>query len=53
MDFIKSCPEVLITFGLNALIGRIEPHVSNAIVNFFSDKTIEVTTNVIGPQDQR
>ena len=53
MDSIKVSPEALITFGLNTLIGRIEPHVSNSIVNFFSDKAIGVTTNVIGPQQQR
>ena len=53
MDFIKVSPEALITFGLNALIGRIEPHVSNSIANFFSDKAIGVATNVIGPQHQR
>jgi hypothetical protein len=53
MDLIKVSPEAVITFGLNTLIGRIEPHVSNSIVNFFSDKAIGVTTNVIGPQQQR
>ena len=53
MDWIKASPEALITFGLNELIGSIEPHVANAIVGFFSDKAIGVTTNVIGPQKQR
>jgi diacylglycerol O-acyltransferase len=53
MDAIKVSPEAVITFGLNTLIGRIEPHVSSSIVNFFSDKAIGVTTNVIGPQQQR
>jgi len=53
MDLIKVSPEAVITFGLNTLLGRIEPHVSNSIVNFFSDKAIGVTTNVIGPQQQR
>ena len=53
MDAIKVSPEALITFGLNALIGRIEPHVANPITNFFSDKTIGVTTNVVGPQTER
>lgn len=53
MDSIKVSPEALITFGLNSLIGRIEPHVANSITNFFSDKTIGVTTNVIGPQEER
>jgi WS/DGAT/MGAT family acyltransferase len=53
MDWIKVSPEALITFGLNELLGSIEPHVANSIVGFFSDKAIGVTTNVIGPQKQR
>jgi diacylglycerol O-acyltransferase / wax synthase len=53
MDSIKVSPEALITFGLTTLIGRIEPHLSKSIVNFFSDKAIGVTTNVMGPQQQR
>lgn len=53
MDSIKASPEALLTFGLNSLIGRIEPHVANSITNFFSDKTIGVTTNVVGPQEER
>jgi len=53
MDWIKVSPEALITFGLNELIGSIEPHLANSIVGFFSDKAIGVTTNVIGPQKQR
>ncbi len=53
MDWIKVSPEAIITFGLNRVIGSIEPHVANSIVGFFSDKAIGVTTNVIGPQKQR
>jgi len=53
MDSIKISPEALITFGLNNLIGRFEPHLSKSVVNFFSNKAIGVTTNVIGPQQQR
>jgi WS/DGAT/MGAT family acyltransferase len=53
MDSIKNSPEALITFGMNSLIGRTEPHVSKSIVNFFSAKAIGVTTNVIGPKSQR
>jgi len=53
MDSIKVSPEAIITFGLNTLIGRIEPHLSKAMVTFFSNKAIGVTTNVIGPQQQR
>jgi WS/DGAT/MGAT family acyltransferase len=53
MDAIKNSPEAVITFGLNSLIGRVEPHLSKSIVNFFSNKAIGVTTNVIGPRRQR
>ena len=53
MDWIKVSPEAFITFGLNKVIGRMEPHLSNSIVNFFSNKAIGVTTNVVGPQCQR
>src|SRR5665647_2869216 len=53
MDWIKVSPEAIITFGLNRVIGSIEPHVANSIVGFFSDKAIGVTTNVVGPQSQR
>jgi hypothetical protein len=53
MDWIKVSPEAVLTFGLNELIGSIEPHVANSIVGFFSDKAIGVTTNVRGPQKQR
>lgn len=53
MDEIKHSPETIITFGINQLIGRIEPHVEKYIVNFFSNKAIGVTTNVIGPRQPR
>ena len=53
MDWIKVSPEASMTFGLNTLIGRLESHLSNSIVNFFSDKAIGVTTNVAGPQSER
>ena len=53
MDAIKASPEAFITFGLNTVIGQIEPHISKSIVNFFSNKAIGVTTNVIGPRQER
>src|SRR5665647_647023 len=53
MDSIKISPEAFITFGLNNLIGRFEPHLSKSVVSFFSNKAIGVTTNVMGPQQQR
>ena len=53
MDSIKDSPEARITFGLNTLIGRAESHLSRSMVSFFSDKAIGVTTNVMGPRQQR
>ena len=53
MDAIKASPEAFFTFGLNTVIGQIEPHISNTITNFFSNKAIGVTTNVIGPLQER
>jgi WS/DGAT/MGAT family acyltransferase len=53
MDAIKTSPEAIITFGLNTLIGRSERHIEKFLVNFFSSKAIGVTTNVIGPGQQR
>ena len=53
MDWIKISPEATLTFTLNRVIGRLEPHLSNSLVNFFSDKAIGVTTNVRGPEQQR
>jgi len=53
MDSIKGSPEASITFGLNTLIGRAEPHLSRSLVSFFADKAIGVTTNVMGPREQR
>lgn len=53
MDLIKISPEAVMTFGLTTLIGSIEPHLANSIVSFFANKAIGVTTNVIGPRQQR
>jgi len=53
MDAIKTSPEAVITFGLNTLIGRSERHIERFVVDFFSSKAIGVTTNVIGPREQR
>jgi diacylglycerol O-acyltransferase / wax synthase len=53
MDFIKGSPEAYLTFTLNKVIGLLDRHLSTSITNFFSDKAIGVTTNVIGPQTQR
>jgi len=53
MDSIKGSPEAFLTFTLNKAIGLLDRHLSNSITNFFSDKAIGVTTNVIGPRTLR
>jgi WS/DGAT/MGAT family acyltransferase len=53
MDSIKGSPEAFLTFTLNKAIGLLDRHLSSPVINFFSDKAIGVTTNVIGPQTQR
>jgi WS/DGAT/MGAT family acyltransferase len=49
MDWLKSSPEAVMTFGLITAIGRTVADVERFIVNFFANKAIGVTTNVPGP----
>jgi WS/DGAT/MGAT family acyltransferase len=53
MDRIKESPEALITFGLINAIGLTHPKVEDLLVDFFSSKAIGVTTNVMGPLQDR
>lgn len=53
MDRIKASPEALITFGLINAIGLTHPKVEDLLVDFFSSKAIGVTTNVMGPLQDR
>jgi len=53
MDEIKRTPEAMVTFGLINAIGRTNPDVERLLVDFFSNKAFGVTTNVIGPREQR
>lgn len=53
MDRIKASPEVLITFGLINAIGLTHPRIEDLLVDFFSGKAIGVTTNVMGPLQDR
>jgi WS/DGAT/MGAT family acyltransferase len=53
MDVIKHSPESAITFGLTEGIGLIGANVGKPLVDFFADKAVGVTTNVIGPREQR
>ncbi len=53
MDRIKESPEALITFGLINAIGLTHPKIEDLLVDFFSSKAIGVTTNVMGPLQDR
>ncbi|MCB0917669.1 MAG: DUF1298 domain-containing protein [Actinobacteria bacterium] len=53
MDDIKSSPEALVTFGIIETLGAINATVTKNMVSFFSGKGIGVTTNVIGPRNER
>jgi WS/DGAT/MGAT family acyltransferase len=53
MDAIKRSPEVAITYQLLSAIGRAPKEVERFLVNFFADKAIGVTTNVVGPSEPR
>jgi WS/DGAT/MGAT family acyltransferase len=53
MDQIKHSPEAVLTFGLIQAIGRTNPEVERVLVDFFSNKAFGVTTNVMGPGEQR
>jgi len=50
MDWLKSSPEAAITFGLITAIGLAPRVAERAIVDFFANKAIGVTTNVAGPR---
>lgn len=53
MDDIKNSPEALVTFGIIETLGAVNATVTKNMVSFFSGKGIGVTTNVIGPRNQR
>jgi hypothetical protein len=53
MDGIKASPEAMITFGLINAIGMTRSGIERGLVDFFSDKAIGVTTNVMGPLHHR
>ena len=53
MDWLKRSPEAPMTFALMALIARTVPLVERALVDFFANKAIGVTTNVAGPRSPR
>jgi diacylglycerol O-acyltransferase len=53
MDTIKASPEAAMTFAMIQAIGRTNPDLARLLVNFFADKAIGVTTNVVGPPHAR
>ena len=53
MDWIKSSPEAQITYGLINVIGRTNRTLERYLVDFFANKAIGVTTNVVGPRTPR
>ena len=53
MDWLKRSPEAPLTFALMGVIARTVPPVERVLVDFFADKAIGVTTNVIGPRSRR
>ena len=53
MDWLKRSPEAPMTFALMGLIARTVPPVERALVDFFANKAIGVTTNVAGPRAPR
>jgi WS/DGAT/MGAT family acyltransferase len=53
MDWLKSSPEAVLTYGLITAIGRTSREVERHVVNFFANKAIGVTTNVAGPRTVR
>ena len=53
MDSIKDSPEAVLTFGVNRMIGSLEPRLARTFVDFFGSKSTGVTTNVPGPRKTR
>jgi WS/DGAT/MGAT family acyltransferase len=53
MDLIKDSPEAVLTFGINKVIGSMDPRLGRTFVDFFGSKATGVTTNVPGPKHTR
>jgi WS/DGAT/MGAT family acyltransferase len=53
MDLIKDSPEAVLTFGINKVIGSMDPRLARTFVDFFGRKATGVTTNVPGPRTTR
>jgi WS/DGAT/MGAT family acyltransferase len=53
MDWLKDSPEVALTHLLMDVIGRVGRGVDRPVIDFFANKAVGVTTNVIGPRHPR
>lgn len=53
MDWLKSSPEPMLTFSLISAIGRAPARLERPVVDFFANKAVGVTTNVMGPKAVR
>jgi WS/DGAT/MGAT family acyltransferase len=53
MDWLKASPEIALTHLLMQVIGRVGHGLDRPVIDFFADKAIGVTTNVIGPRSRR
>lgn len=53
MDWLKESPETALTHLLMDVMGRTTPALERLVVDFFANKALGVTTNVIGPRSPR
>ena len=53
MDWLKDSPEIALTHLLMEVIGRVGRGLDRTVIDFFANKALGVTTNVIGPRSQR
>jgi WS/DGAT/MGAT family acyltransferase len=53
MDWLKDSPEIALTHLLMDVIGRVGRGLDRPVIDFFANKALGVTTNVIGPRERR
>ncbi|MGH3506609.1 MAG: wax ester/triacylglycerol synthase family O-acyltransferase [Nocardioidaceae bacterium] len=53
MDWLKGSPEAMLTFSLISAIGRAPSRIERPVVDYFANKAVGVTTNVMGPKQAR
>ena len=52
MDWLKGSPETTLTHLLMDVIGRVGRGLDRPVIDFFANKALGVTTNVIGPRSR-